>query len=138
MITSHLRIVNEYLQNKRDVKFAYLFGSCAKGEAGPLSDIDLAVYLDKRFDVFAMRLRLLDQLSRLLKGYPCDLVVLNNASLILKYEVIHGGSVIKEDKKRRIPFETEVIREYLDTAPIRAVHMQKLKRSFKKGLSFGQ
>ncbi len=28
------------------VKFAYLFGSVAEGEAGPLSDIDIAVYLD--------------------------------------------------------------------------------------------
>jgi uncharacterized protein len=138
VILSYLDIVNDYLENNKVVKFAYLFGSCVRGESGPLSDIDLAVYLNTGVDYFSERLRFLEQLSRLLKGYPCDLVILNNASLVLKYEVIHGGRVIKENKKRRIPFEIGVFRDYLDTEPIRAVHRQKLKRSFSKGQNLGQ
>ena len=138
MNKSNLHSITQYLESKRAVKFAYLFGSCAGNEDGPLSDIDLAVYLDKRLDSFTTRLRFLDELSRLLRGYPCDLVVLNTASLILQYEVIRGGRVIKEDKRRRIPFETGVVREYLDTEPIRAVHIKKLKSFFIKGYSLGQ
>ena len=83
-------------------------------------------------------MRFLEQIDRLLKGHPFDLVILNNASLVLKYEVIRGGRVMKENKKRRIPFEIAVFREYLDTEPIRAVHMQKIKRSFSKGQNLGQ
>ncbi|GAB6192907.1 type VII toxin-antitoxin system MntA family adenylyltransferase antitoxin [Desulfocastanea catecholica] len=138
MIKSCLGIVNDYLESNKVVKFAYLFGSCARGECGPLSDIDVAVYLDKRVDFFSARLRFLEQIDRLLKGHPFDLVILNNASLVLKYEVIHGGRVMKENKKRRIPFEIAVFREYLDTEPIRTVHMQKIKRSFSKGQNLGQ
>lgn len=120
------------------IKFAYLFGSCARGQAGPLSDIDLAVYLDNRLDSFNAKLRYLEELYRLLKTERCDLVVLNNAPLILQYEVIRYGKVLKENKQRRVPFETKVIREYLDTEPLRAVHRQKLKEHFLKGRNLGQ
>jgi uncharacterized protein len=34
----------ESLRSDEDVVFAYLFGSLAKGKAGPLSDVDIAVY----------------------------------------------------------------------------------------------
>jgi len=136
--TEYLNIINQYLKNNRIIKFAYLFGSCARGEDGLLSDIDLAVYLDKRFDHFSIRLRFLDELSRLLKGDLCDLVVLNSAPLTLQYEVIRDGIILKENKKRRIPFETGIIREYLDTEPIRAIHRQKLKERFLKGHSLGK
>lgn len=138
MNAPHLLEINKYFQGIDAVKFAYLFGSCARGEEGPLSDIDLAVYLDNRLDLFAARLRFMEQLIRLLKGQPFDLVVLNNAPITLQYEVIRGGKVIKEDKKRRIPFETEVLQVYFDTEPLRAVHVQKLKSSFKKGCGLGQ
>jgi predicted nucleotidyltransferase len=129
--------IDEYLKNNKVIKFAYLFGSCVGNADGPFSDIDLAVYLDKRFDFFFARLQFLEELSRLFKGHPLDLVVLNNASLILQYEVIREGIVLKENKKRRIPFETGVLSEYLDTEPIRAVHVQKLKKSFYKERSLG-
>ncbi len=129
--------IDQYLKNNTVIKFAYLFGSCVRDGDGPLSDIDLAVYLDKRFDFFSARLHFLEDLSRLFKGHPCDLVVLNSASLILQYEVIREGIILKENKKKRIPFEVGVLREYLDTEPIRAVHMQKLKTMFYKEHSLG-
>jgi uncharacterized protein len=129
--------IDQYLKNNTAIKFAYLFGSCVGDGDGPLSDIDLAVYLDKRFDFFSARLHFLEELSRLFKGHPCDLVVLNNASLILQYEVVRQGIILKENKKKRIPFEVGVLREYLDTEPIRAVHMEKLKTMFYKERSLG-
>lgn len=139
MNSSDKILIAQFLENDRYIKFAYLFGSQARNQAGPLSDIDLAVYLDNRLDFFNARLRYLDELSRLLKRDRLDLVVLNSASLVLQYEVIRGGKILKENKQRRIPFETRVIREYLDTEPLRAVHRQKLKEHFgKKGGSLGQ
>lgn len=127
-----------YFAANNAIKFAYLFGSCARGQAGPLSDIDLAVYLDYRLDPFTAKLRYLEELYRLLNTERCDLVVLNNAPLILQYEVIRYGKVLKENKQRRVSFETKVIREYLDTEPLREVHRQKLKEHFLKGRSLGQ
>ena len=130
------RIAAYFAANK--AIFDYLFGSCARGQSGPLSDIDLAIYLDNRLDSFAARLHYLEELYRLLKTERCDLVVLNNAPLVLQYEVIRYGKVLKENKLRRVPFETKVIREYLDTEPLRVVHRQKLKEHFLKGRSLGQ
>lgn len=46
-----LKIIKRFLKDifaKYPVEFAYLFGSLARGEDGPLSDADIAVYLKRR------------------------------------------------------------------------------------------
>ena len=126
------------LGNHKAVRFAYLFGSYARGDSGPLSDVDLAVYLDNRFDFFACRLRLMEEVSRQLKGKASDLVVLNNATLSLQYEIIRDGKILVEDKVNRIQFETRVTRDYLDFEQIRSVHLSSLKESFRKETQLGQ
>jgi uncharacterized protein len=131
-------IIKHTLENISAVKFAYLFGSYARGAAGPLSDVDIAVCIDNRFDFFSFRLRLLEELSRQLKGQSCDLVVLNNAPLVLQYEIIRDGKVLKEDKPRRVQFEVRVLRQYLDTVHIRSVHISSVKRRFSKEHHLGQ
>jgi hypothetical protein len=130
--------IKHFFANTKVIKFAYLFGSHARGNAGPLSDVDLAVYLDNRMNLFSARLFLLEDLGRQLKGQSFDLIVLNDAPLILRYEIIRDGKVLKEDKSRRIEFETRVLREYLDTEAIRSVHLSALKRSFQKEHHLGQ
>jgi uncharacterized protein len=116
------------------VKFAYLFGSHARGDAGPLSDLDIAVFLDRRLAVLNFRLQLIVSLTRVLGVENFDLVTLNDASVVLKYEVIRAGRVVKEDRKRRVPFEVEVLREYLDTAHLRHVQGLYLKEQFSRFL----
>jgi uncharacterized protein len=135
---SLLDVIKHFFTNSRAVKFAYLFGSHSRGNAGPLSDVDLAIYLDNRMNLFSARLALLEDLGRQLKGQSCDLVVLNDAPLVLRYEIIRDGKVLKENKSRRIEFETRVLREYLDTEAIRSVHLSALKRSFQKEHHLGQ
>ncbi len=133
-----LNPIKHTLEHSRAVKFAYLFGSHGRGTAGHLSNIDLAVYIDNRFDFFSFRLRFLEEISRKLKGQSCDLVILNNAPLILQYEVIREGKILKENKPKRVHFETHVLRQYLDTAHFRSIHIASLKRSFSKEPHFGQ
>ena len=36
-----------YLNSLEIVQFAYLFGSMASGRTGPMSDVDIAVFLDE-------------------------------------------------------------------------------------------
>ena len=119
------------------VKFAYLFGSMASGMAGPLSDLDLAIYLDRRLDCFKYRLKLMERLARLLKNEKFDLVVLNSASVVLKYEVVKNGMILKDDRARRVMFETAVLQEYLDTAYLREVQREYVHRQIKGGSYFG-
>jgi predicted nucleotidyltransferase len=119
------------------VKFAYLFGSMASGKAGPLSDLDLAIYLDRRLDSFKYRLQLMERLARLLKSEKFDLVVLNSAPVVLKYEVVKNGIILKDDRPKRVMFETAVLQEYLDTAYLREVQHEYVQRQIKGGSYFG-
>jgi len=50
-----------------------VFGSVARGEEGPDSDVDFLVEFDQGYDLFAQRLPLTRELSELL-GRPVDLL----------------------------------------------------------------
>lgn len=96
-----------------DTEALYVFGSRARGDAGPQSDLDLAVLatapLDplRRFD--AQR-----ELSVAL-DVDVDLIDLRRASSVLRSEVIHGGRVLfRRDADRLLAFEAGVLGEYAD------------------------
>lgn len=96
---------------------AYLFGSAARGDSGPLSDLDIALLLDgalgksERFD---LRLRLSGELSALMDE-TVDLVILNDVGAQLAFEVIKAGRMILcKDKAERVDFEQKVMSRYLD------------------------
>lgn len=58
---SAIEIVTKYLarlsKNDFDIKTAYIFGSFARGNARPSSDIDLAIVLTKLSNPFEMEVR---------------------------------------------------------------------------------
>ena len=127
----------DFLTERPEIKFAYLFGSEASGTTGPLSDLDLAVYLDGRLDLFKARFRISEALAKALKSENFDLVVLNSASLVLRHEIIKNGIVLKDDRSRRVLFETGVLQEYLDTSYLRNVHYQYMRQQIEEGRYFG-
>ncbi len=138
IIEDALTKTNSLLAQNSHIQFAYLFGSCARGDVGPLSDIDIAVFLDGRVSPFDFRLRLAAKLAQTLGSEHFDLVTLNDAPLLLKYEVVRGGLVIKEDKSKRVAFETRTLSEYLDTAFLRRTQRTYLKEQLAFGGTFGQ
>jgi len=103
---------------------AYLFGSQASGTAGPLSDTDLAVLVEPAAGVderFRLRLELIAQATRLLQTNRVDVIVLNDAPILLRHRVIRDGELLLErEREQRVRFETATILEYLDTRPLRA------------------
>lgn len=127
-----------FLMGEKRVKFAYLFGSVASGTAGPLSDLDLAVYVDGRLDLFNYRLILMEALAKVLKSENFDLIILNKAPIVLKHEIVSNGKILKEDRRRRVPFESGVLREYLDTAYLRDVQFRYLREQMKRGGFLGK
>ncbi len=123
-----LDAIKDLLARCPEVSFAYLFGSRARGATGPLSDIDVAVFLDRQVETFTFRLRLMEKLAQVLGAERFDLVTLNDAPPVLRYEVIREGQVIKENKRSRIEFEARTLGEYLDTAHMRSVQQDYLKK----------
>ncbi|MFH1039292.1 MAG: nucleotidyltransferase domain-containing protein [PVC group bacterium] len=137
MQNAKLKDLTPILEKEKRVKFAYLFGSRVRGQDGPLSDTDIAVYLDRRIKPGDYRLKLMEKLAKFLKSDHLDLVVLNQAPPLLRHEIIKYGRLLKDDAARRIPFEVEVIRECLDTAHLRQVQRDALVENIRKGTAFG-
>lgn len=118
--------------NQIKVKAAYLFGSYARGEQKTDSDIDIGILLDENFD----RIIKLDLLTSLTEnGFDdVDLVILNNASILLKYEIVKNNNLIYS----RSDFDTssyfsKIIRLYLDFKPYLEVQRKYLKERILNG-----
>lgn len=121
-----------------NVEFAYLFGSAATGKAGPLSDIDIAVYLADAGFSHGYRLDILGRLARALGTENLDVLMLNEAPTVMRFEVIRNGVILKENAATRVPFEALVLQEYLDTLHLREVQRGYMRRQFAKGEYFGE
>jgi len=113
-----------------DVVAVYVFGSQARGESGPDSDVDVAVLFDKApvATLMGPRLALEGDLERHL-GRPVDLVTLNTASADLVHRVLRDGDLVCErDRNHRIWFEVTRRNEYFDLQPIRDLYRRSAAR----------
>jgi len=82
---------------KHRVVLAFIFGSTVKGKITKLSDLDIAVFLDKKVKpnkYQQIRLSLLDELGKIIKDKPLDIIVLNDCSPLLAQMAITKGKVI--------------------------------------------
>jgi len=119
------RIVQEVaacLAGRRDIVAAYLFGSQARGEATPGSDVDVAVILagGPLRDLAAIeRIEdLREQIEARLRRVV-DLVVMNGAAPDLVHRILRDGEIVHEsDHRRRLEFEVQARNEYFDLLPI--------------------
>lgn len=102
---------------------AMLFGSQATGQPGPLSDVDIAVWADpglSRKGRFDLRLELIGRATAALRTEEVDLVVLNDASPLLRHRALRDSvRLVDRDPRCRIRLETRAILDYLDTKPLR-------------------
>lgn len=100
------------------VAFAYLFGSTAKRETAPLSDVDVAVYLAgvRTEDFFDRKLSLHADICRALRRNDVDVVVLNmTRNLMLLDDIIRNGIVVRDaDPDLRAEFELKVLHRAID------------------------
>jgi predicted nucleotidyltransferase len=111
-----LALVREALTGDRSVVFAYLFGGYGRrGRAGPLSDVDIAVYLDPTVDAINAKLDLIGKVSEALDSDEIDLVILNTAPLSLAGRVQHGGQIlVDKNPETRHVYESLIRRQFAD------------------------
>ena len=106
------------LSKRKDIEFAYLFGSRAKGRFNRVSDVDLAVFVNEKLDSqkrFSLRLELISLVGHELRRDNIDLVILNEAPLLLSFNVIKDGIIIFcLNESRRIHFEAKVMSRFYD------------------------
>jgi len=112
--------LSAFFGDHQEVVAAYLFGSRAREQAGPLSDIDIAVLVKDGNPLLAQsleyRLRLWDCLATLLNRDDIDVVLLNEAPLLLCHRVLQDGILLDcKDDRLRVAFAKKTLRDYLDT-----------------------
>jgi hypothetical protein len=119
------------LERCADIRFAYVFGSAARGELRPLSDVDVAVYLDAGSDETAVRLEMIRVVTGHLGTDAVDVVVLNRAPTALAGRVLQSRRVIVDhDPFLRHRFESLALRSFLD---FRLFEQRLLDRRFARG-----
>lgn len=130
MITEIIEKLKKFFEEHKEVQFAVLFGSLAKGTANKLSDVDIAVMVAPQFEddsPYGYQATLTADLMQLLKRNDVDVVILNEAPIALRYQVLRYGKFIHVwDKQARIQFQIDTINRYEDFKRIYQVHEKAL------------
>lgn len=135
--------LREWLQGEADVVVAYLFGSRARGDSGPLSDVDVAVLLDgeaagrRELELRAVvEAAIATHAGRSTGGGPprVDLVILNVAPVSVAYRVLAQGMLLlSRDERARVAHWADTVDRYLDMAPLRATLAEGLGHRLEEG-----
>jgi uncharacterized protein YutE (UPF0331/DUF86 family)/predicted nucleotidyltransferase len=120
------------------VDAAYLSGSLAsRATFGHLSDVDIAILLHEQIEkdrFLDYQLYFLGELARRLDTDTIDVMILNQASLLLQLQVIKYGQILySRDEKRRIAFETRAVMQYLDFKRMDEIQSQALAQRLHTG-----
>lgn len=128
-----------FLDAQPDIVAAYLFGSQAKGQTAPRSDVDVAILLTPISDPLIAgerQLALMDELERF-ADREVDVVILNVAPPILQHQVLkHGRLLYERSLAARVEFEVRAGQIYADLKPMYDFHTRDLLQKIKEvGLS---
>lgn len=106
-------ITDEVVAEFPSILVIYLFGSHAAGKPGSKSDVDIAVFTDgSEGTMMDLELGLFLQ-QRL--GCPVDVVIMQKASPVLKYEVLRSKiRIFDRDPEKRAILEVKALREFWD------------------------
>ncbi|NIR73221.1 nucleotidyltransferase domain-containing protein [candidate division KSB1 bacterium] len=119
-----IEVLKQALTSEERIVFAYLFGSHLQEEQSPLSDIDIAVYPDKKLDLDE-RLSIIQRLGKKTKSDKLDVTFLDRLSnLYLLEEIITNGQVLLDrDPDTRAYFEVMAHHRFLDFQFQRRIYM---------------
>ncbi|MGO1470372.1 MAG: type VII toxin-antitoxin system MntA family adenylyltransferase antitoxin [Tissierella sp.] len=114
-----VKVCSNILIKYENIIFAYIFGSYASDNIKKDSDIDIAIYLKNTIDTDAyinIKMELSDSLKR-----EVDLVILNNTTPLLKYEIYKNhiliftrDETVESKYKVKTLFEYNDMKRYLD------------------------
>ena len=127
--------VRDVLERRDEVLDGYLFGSQARGDAGVLSDVDVAVYVDATAleqPGFGIQAELGTELQKALGRADVDVVILNRASPLLYHRVLRDGiRLVSRSETATTTREGSALSRYCDFLPqlrkIEAAHRTRIE-----------
>ena len=137
--SNYTDLLTEHLSALPEVRLAYLFGSRVGGLARPDSDLDIAVLVDDQLAAGARKVnrtlrKLAGRLSGEISSTLLDIVLLNNAPILLRHRVLKDGVLLyARSEGERVQFAFLTIREYCDMEPRLAEHRRQRIARLKHG-----
>lgn len=129
--------IKKIFSDENDISLAYIFGSQLKGKTGPLSDYDFAIFLSRKSS-FQFKYRFKNKLVNILNTKQVDLVILNDAPIELKYNVIAAGKIIfQENSIIRTEFEADTLSRYFDYLPVLRAQKKEVLKFKPEGEKYG-
>jgi len=115
------------------VNAAYLAGTLSnRAMFGHITDVDIGILMIdqiKADQFFDYQLYFISELAKRMETDSIDVVILNQASLLLKLQVIKNGQILySRNEKQRISFETKAVMDYLDFKKFDEIQNQALGR----------
>lgn len=119
----------DYFSTEPDINTVYLFGSVVSGSTHTESDVDVAIlFRDGYVPHIDKILEMQDKLTSLLSR-ETDVVILNNASPIIRMQVLRKGKkILDRDRRSFNRFFVRTIFEYDDLKRVRSVIEKKVMR----------
>jgi len=107
------------LFQRSPVDVAYTQGTASgRRLAGAYSDLDVALLLLEKVkanEFFDYQVYFVSELSKTLETQGLDVVILNQASLLQRAQVVRSWPILyQRDEKRRVQWETRAVMDYLD------------------------
>jgi predicted nucleotidyltransferase len=119
-----------------EVKLAVLFGSTARGQAGPRSDVDLGILLDP--DTPEVRSKVEPELWRA-TDRTLDLIFLDKAPPLLRFEIARDGVVLHQQQDHLwTDFKTKAMLDWWDWEPVAKRIEEALIQRLREKVGHGQ
>lgn len=120
----------EAVADESDVVAAYLFGSVARGTAGPQSDVDVALLLAPGVAGDAVCGRVEDRLARRLHTDRIDVVSVIDTPIPVRYRIFRDGArVVCRQPALCQRVVADAVSRYLDFQPVRERAFEQLRNS---------
>ena len=119
------KTIFSYLQKRKEIFAAYLFGSYGTGQQ--FGDIDLGILVrNEPENLLEYEFELEIKLEELVK-FAVDVRILNKAPVSFVQNVIRHGIIIIDNKPNiRADFESYILRKYFDFAPFRRQYLAEV------------
>jgi predicted nucleotidyltransferase len=136
LVTDRIPVIVEEVSKDSAVVALFSFGSLARGDLKPLSDLDFAVLVSRSLDPrarFEKHLILIGLFNQVFKTDEIDLVLLNDVSIGFSYNIIFSGRLLYCANRSELnDFIERSVKIYLDFKFFR----DEFDRAFLEGIGY--